>query len=830
MSNPIAIPVPPSRAAVRPRVRELLALMTLEEKAGMLAGVDDWHLRGVPRLGIPSIRVADCGHGVSLCGDRASPATCFPTGVGMAATWNEALLERAGAAIGRETRELGCSIMLGPKVNLHRLPLNGRCFETFAEDPVLAGRLGGALIRGIQSAGVAACVKAMAANNQQKDQERVDVEVDERTLRELYLRVFEIAIATGDPAVVMTSYNRLNGLPTSESRWLLQAVLKDAWRFDGFVVSDWRAVHSTVAFRSGLDLEMPGPGKVLHTQGVLRALQDGMLTRNELDDRVGRLLTIILAYGQPEQVPPLVAAQLDSPENRQAALAVAEESIVLLKNQGDMLPLDRGALRRVLVVGPNAASARLGGGGSASVTPFYAISPLQGIREICGEALEVEYLEGCSLIGSMEPVEGVFTHRDAQGQEQSGLQAELWNGEHPVGEPHACLVFDRIDHSWGWAAPCPGIIKGPFAIRLHGTVIPPATGRYRLGLHAQEGCVRLRLGDADAIDTWASEKSDNFEAGYQTTYEVVERDFVAGEPVGIELLYGKRAARAGLRLEWEVPGAPSPIDRAEQAARRADAVIICTGISNMFEGGARDREGIDLPAAQVQLITRLAAANPRTVVVLNNGGTLAMPWEPQVPAILEAWYPGQEGGRALARILFGQVNPSGHLPDTIAHRLADHAAAAHYPGDGTKVAYREGLAIGYRHFDQAGIAPHFPFGFGLSYTTFACDPPVPSLTEDGSGTVRVKVRNTGQRTGKVVVQVYVQPINPPVARPPKELRAFAKVELAPGEESEVRLELTRRDYAYFDATAGLWVVSPGSYAVLAGQHTESLLAAIVIIS
>jgi beta-glucosidase len=452
---------------------------------------------------------------------------------------------------------------------------------------------------------------------------------------------------------------------------------------------------------------------------------------------------------------------------------------------------------------------------------------LQGIREVCGPGIEIVHLEGCSLIGSMEPVEGAFTHLDAQGQVQPGLDAELWNGEEAAGEPHARQVFDRIDHSWGWAAPCPGIIKGPFVIRLRGRLLPPATGRYRLGLHAQEGFVRLSLGGSDALDTWGSASPDNFEAGYQSTYEIVERDFVRGEAVEIELLYSKRAARAGLRLEWEVPGAPSPIDRAEEAARGADAVIVCTGISNMFEGGARDRESIELPAAQVQLITRLAAANPRTVVVLNNGGTLAMPWEPRVPAILEAWYPGQEGGRALARIIFGLVDPSGRLPDTIAHRLADHAAAAHYPGDGTHVTYREGLAIGYRHFDQAAIVPHYPFGFGLSYTTFAYEPPVPCLASDGSGTVRVKVRNTGWRSGKTVVQLYVQPIDPPVARPPKELRAFAKIELAPGGEMEVHLELTRRDYAYFDATAGQWVVTPGAYALLTGEHARSVNGVVV---
>jgi len=805
-------------------VAELLAQLSVEEKAGMLAGVDDWHLRGIPRLGIPSIRVTDCGHGVSLCGDRASPSTCLPTGIGMASTWNTALIERAGRVIGRETRALGCSIMLGPKINLHRHPLNGRSFETFSEDPHLAGMLAGALIRGIQSEGVAACVKAVAANNQQKDQGIVSSEVDERTLRELYLRAFEIAIQQGDPQVVMTSYNMLNGVYTSESRWLLTEVIKKQWKFPGFIVSDWRAVHTAEVFQAGLDLEMPGPGKLLHRQGVLEAVHNGRLSLVDLDDKVRRLLRVIVAYGKPEETAPEVAAQLDSAENRALALALAEESIVLLKNENNVLPLDAKALQRVLVVGPNAAVARLGGGGSASVTPFYAISPLDGIRELIGPTVEVQYMEGCTLVGTMEPIRDHLGHYDEHGQIVRGITADFFTGPEPLPNVTTTMTMEQIDHSWGWASPCAGIIKGPFAVRFSGVIVPPVSGRYSLGVHSQEGCVHMRLDDRDVISAWDGEANGNFEARYQTRYATFEYDFTAGVPVRLDLLYGKRAARAGIRLEWEIPGTPSPIAKAVAAARTADAVILCTGLSNLFEGGAQDRTSIDIPETQQQLINQISAVNPRTIVVLNNGGPLALPWSAQVPAIVEAWYPGQEGGRALARILFGVVNPSGRLPDTLAHRLSDHDAMRNYPGTAHQVIYDERLSVGYRHFDTAGIAPHFPFGFGLSYTSFTLSPPQVSLDRFGNGNVRVRVRNTGHRHGKEVVQCYIAPQAAPVSRPPKELRGFAKVDLAPGEETDVVIPLTSRDFAYYDVASSSWVTAPGQYDIAVGQHSRSLQA------
>ncbi len=804
---------------------EILQQLTLEEKASFLAGVDDWHFRGVPRLGVPSIRVTDCGHGVTLCGDRSSPSTCFPTGIGLASTWNEALLEKVGAAIGRETRALGCSVLLGPKINLHRLPLNGRSFETFSEDPYLAGILGAAEIRGIQSEGVGACVKAVTANNQQKDQELVSAEIDERVLRELYLRGFEIAIERGQPGMVMTSYNSVNGELASENRWLLTEVIKGDWQFPGMIVSDWRAVRSTKVLRSGLDLEMPGPGKLLNTRAVLNALREGLLTEEELDDKVERILRVILKYGQDENVPFGISQLLDSSENRETALFAAEESIVLLKNENQVLPLNRHAIRKLLVVGPNAAEARLGGGGSASVTPFYTISPLQGLQDLAGPDVEVEYLEGCSLVGTMEPVGGGLEHEDDEGRWIPGLRAEFFNHGQVSGLPDAAWDVKEVNFSWGWAAPGPGVLRSNYAVRFSGRLVPPVTGPYRFGVFGQEGCLRLSLNGEWVYQAWPA--GGTFEDDYVTRYSTFECDLVAGEPVEIAVEYGKRAARGAVRLEWEVPGRPDPIQSAVAAAKAADAVVICAGLSNLLEGGGRDRADIDLPQEQQRLIEAVAAVNPRTIVVLNNGGPLALPWEPKVPAILEAWYPGQEGGRALARIIFGETNPSGRLPDTVAYRLEDHAAAQNYPGDGRHVYYREGLFVGYRHFDSHVVQPHYPFGFGLGYTTFEIAAPVLKASRVSVGDevlFTTSVKNTGGRAGKEVVQVYVRPLQPSVPRPEKELRAFQKVDLQPGEETTLSFTLTARDFATYDTDAGQWWVEPGPYEILVGRHSRDFKA------
>jgi beta-glucosidase len=797
---------------------------TYGEKLTLLAGEDDWHFRGIPRLGIPPMLVADCGHGVSLCGARTSPATCFPTGAGMACTWNPQLMEEVGRAIGRECRALGISMLLGPKVNLHRLPINGRCFETFSEDPLLAGTLGAGIIRGIQGEGVAACLKAAAANNQQHDQHHISSEVDERTLRELYLRVFEIAMRLSAPVALMTSYNLLNGFNAGESEWMIKRVIKGDWKFPGVVVSDWRAISTDAVYRSGLDLEMPGPGTMLCAEKVREALADGRLTREDFEDRAARVYEMIRNHARDEHNREADAGLLDHPSHRELARRVAEESIVLLKNDGNVLPFDRSTIRRLAVIGPNAAAARLGGGGSASVTPFYSVSPLAGIRQLCGDQIELLFQEGCSLVGSMRAVEAAFDHAAADGTFQPGLLAEFFNQGEPVNKPDASWVVPQVDFSWGWAAPGNGVTRYNFAARFSGRLIPRHSGLHRLGVYGQEGGVRLMLNGKLLVDDWAPLESLNFESNYQTRHHAIEVDFVAGRPVELVLEYGKRAARSAVRLEWEEPGAASPMEGAVKAAASADAVVLCMGLSNLFEGGSRDRQSLDLPEIQVELIRKVAAVNPNTVVVLNSGGPLALPWIDAVPAVLAAFYPGQEGGNALAKLLFGELSPSGRLSDTWAYRLSDYPGMAEYPETGGKTFYREGVFMGYRHFDTAEVEPRFPFGFGLGYTRFEHSEPVLScscIAPEGTVECRVGIHNAGVREGMEVVQLYIGPCDAPLPRPEKELKGYQKIRLAPGESRVVSFTIHWRDLAHWCPDAHAWRTHPGLFRVMTGPHSRA---------
>lgn len=805
-------------------VNELLRQMTREEKCDLLAGRDMWHLRGVPRLGIPDIRVTDCGHGVTPISDPPINGTCFPTGVGQASTWNRELIEEMGRVLGEETQALGNAVLLGPKITLHRLPIGGRNFETYSEDPVLAGKLGAALVRGIQSQGTAACIKAFACNNQQKDQEKLNVVVDARTLREIYGAPFKIAIDEGDPFLLMTSYNQVNGEWPSGSRRLLKEVIKGEWGFRGAIVSDWRAVHGPECIAAGLDLEMPGPGKFLRQEDILQALEDGRLDEAELDDRAARLLRIIL-FTQRHKLPAPQGPK--TPSHNAVARRVAEEAMVLLKNQGQVLPFDRQRVKTVAVIGPNAVQARLGGGGSASVCPPYSVGPVDGIERLLGPGVTVLSEEGCPLIGSLSAITSQNLLPPEGGGDQPGLKVEYFKNQHLAGEPFAVTSSRQIDFSWGWASPIPGFQVHCFSIRWSGRLLPTKTGLHKLGGFTTGGGFRLYLDNELKIDRWGNPEGEG--KSKITLAAAIDIELTAGRAVEIRFEYNKVLHSAAVRLEWQEPGAADPVQQAVALAARADAVIICGGISNSFEGGAQDRDSMALPGHQNRLIQEVVKANPRTVVVLFSGNPLDLSaWAAVAPAILQAWYPGQEGGNALANILFGVVNPSGKLPDTLPVRLEDCPAWPSYPGvDGT-AAYAEGVLTGYRHYEKQRVAPLFPFGFGLSYTTFGYANLRLSSTTLRSGEtlqVSVEVTNTGARAGKEAVQLYVGDLAASVTRPLKELKDFCKIELQPGQTRTVTFALTTRDLSFYDVAAAAWKAEPGTFEIFCGTSSQQGLTA-----
>lgn len=802
------------------RVRTILSELTLAEKISLLAGKDTWHFGGVPRLGIPPLRVADCGHGITFVDEGAPAVTCLPTAIGMGATWDPELIREAGEVLGRECRAMGIGILLGPMVNLQRLPVGGRNFEAYSEDTYLTGVLGAAMVNGIQSTGTGACAKHIACYGQTKFSQTHSVEVDERTLHELYLRHFAYIVANASPTALMTSYNKVNGEDTASHRGLLTDYVRGTLGFDGVIMSDWGGVHDADAILAGLDLEMPGPAKHLAEPAVRRLIEDGRLTLEELDAHVSRILRANLEHA----VEVGVHRETDTARHRLLTRKVAESSITLLKNDASVLPLNIPALRRIAVVGPNAATARLGGSGSASVTPSYSISPLEGLRARLGPEVDVVYSEGCPAHGSGRPVKGWFSHRLATGESAGGLIVEFFNNIALEAAPAHRGVTDEVNYAWGWAAPARGVRRGYFGVRFSGEITVPAQGApTEMHLLYEAGGARVWVDDVLVHDNWDPAEHGVFENRYGAFFARLPITHNPGQTVSFRLEYRQLASGSALRLEVPSDENDSLLTEAIDLARDADAVIVCAGLKNRFEGGGTDRETLSLPEGQDTLIEKLAAVNPRTIVVLNGAAAMGMPWLDRVAAVLHAYYPGQEGGAALARILCGDVSPSGRLPLTLPGNLSDLPAMASYPGDEKSIVLKEGLFVGYRHFvSGAKEKPVFPFGFGLTYSEFIygnLELSDKMMSPDESLEVSVVITNTGRCTASEVVQLYVGVDSLKVHKPSWELRRFCKVQLAPAESQTVRFSIGLDDVSYYCPEAHRWMIDPESACrVRVGPH------------
>lgn len=808
------------------RVEDLLSHLTIEEKAGFMSGETMWYLQAVPRLGIPKIQVTDCGHGVTVIldslGNYSGCATAFPTAVAQAASWDKDLIFKMGAALGRESRALGSNILLAPMVNIHRLPIGGRNYETYSEDPYLTGKLAAAFINGVQSEHVAAVIKSVTANNQQAHQHELAAKMEKRVLHEIYLPAFRMAVEEANPAGIMTAYNGINKIPTSESEYLISDVIKGKWDYQGFIVSDWRAVVSKKSISAGLDLEMPGPGKYMHTESILEALESGELSELELDNRIARYLRFLIKSKHLDIPESKLNAEFNTPRHHDIALEVAEGAIVLLKNDNNLLPLDKKELKQIGVFGPNAEEARLGGGGSASVTACRTVSPLKGLQNYFGEEASITFIEGAGLAGSLPIIPGEFLTTSANGLEENGLSAAYYDGPDLQGEIACSRIDDKIDFSWGWAAPCEYVTKNNYSVRWTGKINAPTSGNYKIGVSVKEGGVRLYLDNQLVIDEWGDPKNEITEAKFTYKSKQAEITMEKGSAHDIRLEFHKKHNKNMVRLEWELPNQESSIEEALKIAKNSDVAIIFAGLSNLFEGGNNDRTSLDLPGNQDRLISEVAKVNPNTIVVLINGTPVSMPWVNEVAAIVEAFYPGQEGGDAIARILCGEVNPSGKLPDTYPVSLEDNLAMKYYPGAKGEINYGEGLKVGYRQFEEDGIKPLFPFGFGLSYTQFEMKNLVLEKKGENRITVKVELTNTGERSGSELVQVYVRDSESSVYRPQKELKGFKKIYLDTGETKQVQIELDAYAFSYYSEDYGDWIVEPGEFEILVGNSSRDI--------
>ena len=695
---------------VEQRVKDLIGRMTLEEKASMLAGSGWMESMPIERLGIPAIKMADgpmgvrAWYGSSAVTNAANTpkvlSTSFPSGVAMGATWDTDLVEREGRAIAQEVKALGRDMILGPTVNINRVPLWGRNFEGYGEDPYLSSRMGVAYIKGVQAEGVIPSLKHFAANNEEFERHRLDEHIDERTLHEIYLPAFKAGVQEAGVWTVMSAYEKVNGQYCAENPYLLTDILKKEFGFKGFVISDWGSTYSTApTVNAGMDLEMPGgppmkamissprsimsgnSGGWLAPEKVLAEVKAGNITESTLNDNVSRILRVIFESGLFDHPHP-GGGEVDTLEQRAIALRGATEGIVLLKNTGGLLPLDPAKVKSVAVIGPNAEVARTGGGGSSLVRPKSAVAPLDGIKEKAGGGIKVTYALGIAMEGE---------------------------------------------------------------------------------------------------------------------------DAVQGTP----------EARAKTLVE------------AVETAKNADVAVVVVGRYFKNESEGFDLKTMDLPAGQDELIQAVEKVNPHTVVVLNTGDPVTMTkWIDSTPALLDMWYGGEEGGNAIAAVLFGAANPSGKLPVSLPKKFEDSPAYGHYPGVDLKVDYAEGIYVGYRYYDTKNVEPQFPFGFGLSYTKFEySDLKLIGIEEIGRSferTFSVKVRNTGSRPGAEVVQIYVHDGHSKIDRPVHELKAFKRVELKPGETKAVEFSLNRDAFSYWNPEKKDWVMEPGEFEVQVGSSSRDI--------
>jgi beta-glucosidase len=816
-------------------LQERLSALSLDQKVRLLTGADFWSLYPEPAVGLRRIVVSDGPAGVrGEVWDERDPSANIPSPSALAATWDEARVERIGRLLAAEARRKGVDVLLAPTVNLHRSPYGGRHFECFSEDPLLTGRIGVAYVRGLQSAGVGGTVKHFVANDSETERFTVDARVDERALRELYLAPFEAIVRDGGAWAVMAAYNSINGTTATEHP-MLREILAGEWGFDGVVMSDWYAARSTEpAASAGLDLVMPGPTGPWG-DSLVAAVRDGRVSEAAIDEKVVRVLRLAARVGALDGIEPAVPPAGPVPEGEVAAelRAAAAAGFVLVRNaeiEGEsVLPLDRSALRRVAVLGPNSEVARTLGGGSATVFPPYTVSPLDGLRAALGPDVRVEHGPGVHSTDRLPAAPpSLLSHPDGRG---AGVEVRFLAEDGSVrGREH------RTTSSFTWLGRfLPDLpLSEVTAIEVHTRVEAPEAGTYLIG---GSGLGRLRLTldghEAHDAETKVPEGADPVEGMMRPPQEVVPVTLAGGDGVDVVLRY--QPVRAGgfgdaavgiVTFQFVVVRQSSDdedLARAEELAAEADVALVVVGTTEEVESEGFDRDSLALPGRQDELVRRVTAANPRTVVVVNAGAPVLLPWRGDVAAVLLAWFPGQEFGNALADVLLGDREPGGRLPTAWPAGEHEHIPSTR-PVDGTLV-YEESIHVGGRGYDRAAVEPAFHFGHGLGYTTWEyLDVSAPSAVGRGDDVVvaQVRVRNSGARPGREVVQVYAARPASSIDRPVRWLVGFATVDADPGETVTVDVTLAARGFAHWDAESHAWAAEPGEFQLAVGPSSGVL--------
>jgi beta-glucosidase len=793
-------------------IENLISKMTLDEKISLLAGADLWKTVAIERLGIPSFKVTDGPNGSrGTMGNLGAASVCTPVGIALGATWNTELVQEVGEILGDELKMKEAQILLAPTVNIHRSPIAGRNFECYSEDPYLSGEMATAYINGIQAKGVGTCIKHYVCNDQEFERNSMSSEVEERPLRELYLEPFRKAIKNSKPWSIMSGYNRIRGTYAAENDYTLNDILRTEWNFDGPVISDWYGTYTDATPAGGLDLEMPGPARWMAAEKVKTAIDSGKMSPAQLDNKVRRLLGIIDKAGLFEHPAQPQERGQDRPEHREAIRRAAGEAIVLLKNENAILPIKPA--KSIAVIGENARWSQILGGGSSSVTPHYVISPLEGIRSRAPQGTTVGYAPGCFIHRSLPaPDPDTLTSNDGQ----AGLLVEIFDSLDFSSQPVFTQQNNRPQFGW-FSDSVPNVNQSKFAVRVTGFFTPKESGQHTLSL-GTVGRGRLFVDGQEAIDNW----TEPAPYGQKTTTMAL----LAGQKYAIRIDYNWEGNPMWRSLSFGhlPPHSADMMLEAVELARHSDIVVVVAGLTAEWESEGFDRVDMKLPGQQDELIARVSAANPNTIVVLNAGSPLEMPWIEQVKAVVQLWYNSQEQGNALADILFGDVNPSGKLPITFPRRLQDNPSYLNFPGENGKVFYGEGLFVGYRYYDKKETKPLFPFGHGLSYTSFAYTQLKinSEFTLQAGLDVSITITNTGKLEGKEIVQLYVTDLRSSLVRPIKELKAFKKISLQPGEEKNVSFHLDQEAFWFYNPAVKNWVTEPGEFDILVGSSSQDI--------
>ncbi len=802
---------------IEARAKDMVSKLTLEQKIQLIGGVDSMYTNAIPAINLPRLKMSDASVGVRTWG----PTTAYAGGAALAATWDRSFAKELGESLGKDARSRGVNFLLGPGVNIARSPVNGRNFEYLSEDPFLNSALVVPYIQGLQSQGVSATVKHYALNNEEYNRHNVDVTADERTIREIYLPAFEAAVTKGDVGSVMDSYNLINGSHATQNDFLNLKVLKGEWGFKGVLMSDWDATYDGIAAaNNGLDLEMPSP-RFMNTQTLLPAVKSGVVKESTIDDKVVRLFRVALRYSwldRPQFDPAFSTYSLAA---RPVALKGALESITLLKNEAKILPLDSSKIKTIAIIGPNAWPAVMGGGGSSQADAFQPVSIVAGIADLAGPDVRVLYTRG------LPEMSDVFEHT----RWEPGIRESTFPSKDFTGTPQTTDAHGLNNYKQEWWGPAD---KTPRSIRYSASFKAPKAGKYLI-LAAASGSDHFKV----TVDGKQIIEQQQVEGQHAESASI---DLSAGQTIHVvaDYLPGFQGNRFSLGVANEVDLISPEV---KQYASIADVVIAAVGFDRNTESEGYDRT-FSLPWGQDALIDAAIAANPKTIVTFIGGGAFdTSRWLDKVPALVHAWYPGQEGGTAIAGVLFGKHNPEGKLPVSFDRNWQDDPSYNYYyplKGADTKLhviennrkpydidtphlKYGDKLMVGYRYWTSTGKHPLFPFGFGLSYTTFKfSNLNVPATAaSDSPVSVTFDLTNTGTVEGAEVAQLYVSDPSAKVNRPERELKGFEKLNLAPGETKHVAIQLDARSFSYWDEAKHNWTIDPDKFIILVGDSSEN---------